>query len=127
MERTIVILAGLLLSSVAVADDGATTCSIEIRDIRAGTSRSIGHRFSSPNEAQTLPQGLHFELPGSDHKCTLAFFGRTNGTALSCEHKDSGWTYLQSDRSALPDTPPITNNLSFRHNASQISVKTTCE
>ena len=127
MKRTIFILVALLLASVAVAGDGAATCTIEIDDNVSGTIYKIKHRFRPYKEDQIGAERKHFKLPGSDYVCTLAYFGRNSGTMLSCEYKDAGWTFFQSDRSVLPDTPPIANNLSFRHKSSQIYIKTKCE
>ncbi len=128
MKRTISMLVGLLFATVAVAGDRAATCSIEIQDIiNDGTIYKDQHRFSSPKEDQIGAERKHFKLPGNDYVCTLAYFGRENGTMLSCEYKDAGWTFFQSDRSALPDTPPIANNLSFRHKSSQIYIETKCK
>ena len=121
------LLLALTLIDISIADAGVATCVIEIQDVIKGNNYTLEHRFFFEKGHEKGAQRKHFETPGNDYVCTLAFFELKNGTMLSCEYKkDMGWTYFQSDRSVLKDDP-VTNNLSFRHKSSQIYIKTRCE
>ena len=104
----------------------SATCKIEIEDVHQGTTYKIEHKFTFKKHGDG--QRKHFEVPGNDYACTLAFFELNNGTMLSCEYKKGfpGHTFFQSDRSVLKDKV-VTNNLSFRHKTAHIFLETKCE
>ena len=118
-----VVLAALTSSLHAWA--GSATCSIGIEDVNKASTYTLRHRFALKKDGPA--QRKHFEIPGNDYNCTLAFFELRKGTMLSCEYKkDAGYTFFQSDRSAVDDEI-VTNNLAFRHQSSFIVLKTKCE
>ena len=103
----------LLLAFPSMSWADSATCKIEIEDVYKGSTYKLEHKFIFKEGGDA--QRKHFETPGNDYKCTLAFLGLNDGTMLSCEYKhDLGQTFFQSDRSVLNDKNP-TNNLSFRH------------
>ena len=127
--KTILFILGLLhfllltLYSTSWAD--SAICKIEIEDVNKGTTYNLEHKFAFKKGGDA--QRKHFETPGNDYTCTLAFFDLNHGTMLSCEYKnDLAQTFFQSDRSVLKDIIVI-NNLSFRHNKAFIYIKTKCE
>lgn len=113
----------VFVSSASLADTAA--CRIEIEDVNKGSTYEFQHRFTFQKSGDA--QRKHFETPGNDYACTLAFFELGMGTMVSCEYKrDMGQTFFQSDRSALKDASG-TNNLAFRHASAFLVVKTKCE
>lgn len=113
----------LTISSVSWAD--TATCKIKIEDVNKGSTYKLEHKFTFKKGGDA--QRKHFETPGNDYACTLAFFELEKGTMLSCEYKtDMGHTFFQSDRSVLSDSI-VTNNLSFRHGSAFLSLETKCE
>jgi hypothetical protein len=113
----------VFLSSVSLAE--TATCRIEIEDVNKGSTYKVQQRFTFQKGGDA--QRKHFETPGNDYACTLAFFELGMGTMISCEHKrDAGQTFFQSDRSALKDISGV-NNLAFRHGAAFLVITTKCE
>ncbi len=104
---------------------GSATCIIEIEDVNKASNYALAQTFNFKKDG--AGQRKHFELPGNDYNCTLAFFELGKGTMLSCEYKnDMGHTFFQSDRSALKDSS-VSNTLSFRHKSAFIVVTTLCK
>jgi hypothetical protein len=100
-------------------------CEIRIEDVKKGNTYTLEHAFEF-ERGSTRAQRKHFDTPGSDYTCTLAFFDLERGTMLSCELKtDRGTTFVQSDRTLLNDRE-ITNNLSFRNRSTFLVIKTRC-
>jgi len=113
----------VFVSCASLAD--SATCRIGIEDVNKGTSYELQQRFTFKKGGDA--QRKHFETPGNDYSCTLAFFELGTGTMVSCEYKrDIGHTFFQSDRSALKDSSG-SNNLSFRHGSAFLVIKTKCE
>lgn len=113
------------LTSSSPAWAGSAACSIRIEDVNKATAYTLTQTFEFNNDGSA--QRKHFETPGNDYSCTLAFFELGKGTMLSCEYKeDAGHTFFQSDRSSLDDNA-VTNNLSFRHKSAFIVLKTVCK
>ncbi len=113
------------LTSLSPAWAGSAACSIRIEDVNKATAYMLTQTFEFRNDGPA--QRKHFETPGNDYSCTLAFFELGKGTMLSCEYKeDAGHTFFQSDRSSLDDNA-VTNNLSFRHKSAFIVLKTVCK
>ena len=107
------------------AGSDCATCKISIQDINEGTTYYIDHKFYFVRDGVGLRK--HFNVPGTDFRCTLCFFEPGIGTMLSCENNsDLGQTYFQSDRSGLSDNS-MANNLTFRFKSNFISIKTECE
>ena len=85
----------LLFSTASHAD--TANCKIEIQDVLKGTIYTVEQKFNFEYGA-TMGQRKHFDVPGNDYSCTLAFFELHKGTMLSCEYtKDLGHTFFQSD------------------------------
>jgi len=102
----------------------SATCTIKIEDNKLRSVYKLEHKFVINNEGNG--QRKHFEFPGNDYSCTLAFFEINSGTMLSCEYKqDIGQTFFQSDRTVLKEKP--INNLTFRHKSSFITIETKCK
>lgn len=100
------------------------TCVIRIENTNTSTSKKIERKLKSSAQGDT--DRAHFDIDGTDYRCTLAFFDLQTGTMVSCEYKkDSGFTFFQSDRSGLKETNPA-NNLTFRHLKGFITLKTAC-
>lgn len=117
------LLVALTSSSLAWADSIA--CSIRIEDVNKATAYTLTQTFELKSDGHA--QRKHFETPGNDYSCTLAFFELGKGTMLSCEYKaDGGHTFFQSDRSSLADNA-VTNILSFRHKSAFIVLQTVCK
>lgn len=113
----------LIISPMSWAN--TATYKIKIEDVNKGSTYTLEHKFEFKKGGKA--QRKHFEVPGNDYSCTLAFFELNNGTMLSCEYKhDIGQTFFQSDRSGLNDKA-ATNNLTFRHKSSFISIETKCK
>ncbi|MFH1260179.1 MAG: hypothetical protein ABII74_10310 [Elusimicrobiota bacterium] len=127
--KTITMLAGFvaifLIGAAFAFKSNSAKCKIVIEDVRKGATFTIEHQFVL-NKTENSAQRKHFEIPGNDYACTLAFFGLKNGTMFSCEYKkDFGETFFQSDRSVIKESDPA-NNLTFRHKGAFISIKTKC-
>jgi hypothetical protein len=113
----------MFVASASLAE--TATCRIEIEDVNKGSTYELqqGFTFKEGGDAQRK----HFETPGNDYACTLAFFELGMGTMVSCEYKrDMGQTFFQSDRSTLKNASGA-NNLAFRHVAASLVIKTKCE
>lgn len=116
----------LILSIAPKSWADEATCKILIEDNKAQLNNRLGaftleHTFH--NEGRK-----HFDLPGSNYSCTLAFYSLKQGTMISCGYnKDGGVTFFQSDRTAVKEGKVLVNNLSFRHNSAQFYIHTTCE
>lgn len=118
-----------VLSSSAFAD--SARCKIEIENVTAeAKSKSAAKQivdFAFEFTPGAGAQRKHFDLPGGQYLCTLAFFDLDTGTSLSCEKKkDSGHTYVQSDRSGIRERS-ARNNLVFRDGASHFVLDATCK
>lgn len=117
------------LSTSAFAD--TTRCKVEIENVTAevqskGAAKQIVE-FAFEFTQGAGAQRKHFDLPGGQYLCTLAFFDLDSGTSLSCEKKkDSGHTYVQSDRSGIREHS-ARNNLVFGDGASHFVLDATCK
>ncbi len=110
--------------SNAVAD--LALCEIEIEDVIAGTTYTIKQEFQFDSATDILAHRKHFDLPGTDFGCTLAFFDFEIGTMISCEYKvDGGHTFFQSDRSGLQEDS-ARNHLAFRFQDDFFVIKSAC-
>ena len=118
-----------VLTSNALAD--TANCTIEIENVTAEVQSKTAAKqiieFAFEFSPGTGAQRKHFDPPGGQYLCTLAFFDLNTGTSLSCERKDdSGHTYVQSDRSGIRERS-AKNNLVFRDGASHIVLDATCK
>ncbi len=118
-----------VLSSSAFAE--TARCKIEIENVAAEVqSKSAATQivdFAFEFTPGAGAQRKHFDLPGGQYSCTLAFFDLDSGTSLSCEKKkDSGHTYVQSDRSDIKEHASR-NNLVFRDGVSHFVLDATCK
>ena len=118
-----------VLTSSAFAD--SARCKIEIENVTAETqSKSAAKQiidFAFEFTPGAGAQRKHFDLPGGQYLCALAFFDLDSGTSLSCEKKkDSGHTYVQSDRSGIREHT-ARNNLIFRDGSSHFVLDATCK
>lgn len=125
----ILLLTALLVSANLTFADTAR-CKVEIENVTAEVqSKSAAKQiveFSFEFTPVAGAQRKHFDLPGGRYLCTLAFFDLDSGTSLSCEKKkDSGHTYVQSDRSGIREHS-ARNNLVFRDGASHFVLDATC-
>ena len=100
-------------------------CTINISDVKKGTDYKVESKFNFVKGGKG--QWKHFETPGNEYNCNLAFYDMNSGTMISCGFKkDNGETFFQSDRTSLKETPTA-NHLSFRHGSAFISLKATCD
>lgn len=108
------------VASTSLAE--TATCRIEIEDVNKGSTYELQQRFTFKEGGDA--QRKHFETPGNDYACTLAFFDLGMGAMVPCEYKrDMGQTFFQSDRRTLRDASG-TNNLAFRHASAFLVIKT---
>jgi hypothetical protein len=122
-KSVLAVLLVLLLSNHVFA--ASVMCNIEIEDVSKGVKYNVQHKPKLSGELDVDKFG--FDVPGSDYRCWFTFFGLGNGSAIACEYnKDMGYTFFQSDRSVMKESP-VKNNLSFRHKGSFIGIKTVCE
>lgn len=124
-------------SSFTLAD--TAECIIKIQDVNKGTTYTIEQKFDyEPGQELDIENAniggfkgsidgwKHFDLPGGDYTCHLAFYGIDNGTMISCEYKkDGGHTFFQSDRSGLKEN--AMNRLTFRHGSVFVDVESNCK
>lgn len=118
---------GVLLISCAaagIASADTAMCTIKIQDVLKGTDYTVTAKFdAASNDAG---RRKHFDTPGKDYSCTLAYFGLGNGTMLSCGFNgDLKETYFQSDRTSRED-PRSDNYLTFRHRGAHFSIESKC-
>lgn len=100
-------------------------CHIKVDDVQGGTT----YKLEAKSDASRKDGGQrkHFDTPGKDYSCTLAYCGDGNGTMLSCGFNgDMQHTYFQSDRTTHKD-PRSDNYLTFRHREAHISIESWCE
>ncbi|MEW8072817.1 MAG: hypothetical protein AB2826_20570 [Candidatus Thiodiazotropha sp.] len=102
------------------SEAGTALCEIEIQDIQTGANHTIEQEFDLSGQRK------HFNLPGSEYRCTLVFFGLDTGTALGCDLDKLGHDYIQSDRSTTKEPQPV-NDLTFRIGNSHYTLKSTCK
>ena len=117
-------------SSFTLAD--TAECIIKIQDVNKGTTYTIEQKFDyEPGQELDFEKGniggwKHFDLPGGDYACYLAFYEIDKGTMISCEYKkDGGYTFFQSDRSGLKEN--AVNRLTFRHGSVFVDVESNCK
>jgi len=101
------------------------TCTIKIEDVLKGNTYTIEQKFDY-EPGQEISGWKHFDLPGGDYTCHLAFYGTDSGTMISCEYKkDGGHTFFQSDRSGLKEN--AMNRLTFGHGSVFVDVESNCK
>ncbi len=101
------------------------SCEIRINDINKGTVYTLNEKFTFKEGG--AGQRKHFDLPGQDYSCTLAFFDKKIGTMISCAYKpDMEQTFFQSDRTGIK-MDNGENTLTFRHKSAYINLETICK
>ena len=116
----------VIMSSNSWAD--TAHCTIDIENVNAHDKFTIERAVTfKPGSNGFETQRIHFELPGAQYTCTLAFVNLDSGTALSCEMRaDRGHTFVQSDRSAITEHV-VTNTLGFRDGSDFFGLSATCK
>jgi hypothetical protein len=120
--KTIIPALPLLLASMYCKAKTAL-CRIEIQNILTGAKQTIEQVFELSGNQPS--QRKHFNITGSEIRCTLVFIGLGSGTALGCELDELGHNYIQSDRSTIQESQPK-NKLTFRIGNSYYELASTC-
>lgn len=102
----------------------AVNCFVRIYDVVRDTKYTIQEEFNLPVKASG--ETKHFKLPGTTYKCSLIFYGLDSGTSLSCQFDEMGHNFVQSDRTVIDEKSPK-NNITFRFDANNYVIKSSCE
>jgi hypothetical protein len=112
----------LVLSTNCWAD--TALCTVEIENVSSNATYTLEHSFEYSSGAAAARK--HFDLPGSEIKCTLVFGDLNSGTMLSCQLDELGHHFVQSDRSIIKERR-AKNNLSFRYKSFFYVLKSSCK